>query len=228
MNKHSSNQDIQFGQGYQTLQGNIDYYRHDILKNSNRRNLNQGRMPQKLWPNGRPRGSLEKFSGHTRRKYVYIEPQGLYAGIQGRSIQRQNRISTTTDVNKSLEQPYAQQPKEQAKSMSSEQIVKAIEKLSKRFGVPFTMKGHKEQFVNYVNNSKELKETLTKYTKKPQSLHYNSVPPTAPVDGVRMKVPLSNPFHNMSVKDSAEGIVNSKLFSSVEPLPVRKHLFAYM
>eukprot|EP00345_Euplotes_harpa_P012816 CAMPEP_0168349674 /NCGR_PEP_ID=MMETSP0213-20121227/20579_1 /TAXON_ID=151035 /ORGANISM="Euplotes harpa, Strain FSP1.4" /LENGTH=226 /DNA_ID=CAMNT_0008359705 /DNA_START=268 /DNA_END=949 /DNA_ORIENTATION=- len=226
MNKHSSNQDIQFGQGYQTLQGNIDYYRHDILKNSNRRNLNQGRMPQKLWPNGRPRGSLEKFS----------VPQEVRVHRATRTLRGDPRKVDPEakpdlhhdDVNKSLEQPYAQQPKEQAKSMSSEQIVKAIEKLSKRFGVPFTMKGHKEQFVNYVNNSKELRETLTKYTKKPQSLHYNSVPPTAPVDGVRMKVPLSYPFHNMSVKDSAEGIVNSKLFSSVEPLPVRKHLFAYM
>ena len=100
MNKHSSNQEfVQIDSlGYQTLQGNINFYRKDILKGSPRRNINNLGLPQKIWSSGRPRGSLERFNGQPKTKNLYVEPQGLYSGIQGISIQPHQRDYKTLDV----------------------------------------------------------------------------------------------------------------------------------
>ena len=68
MNKQSSDREfiIQNSSGYKTLQNNINAYRTDIQKYSPRRIVNQSSQQHKIWSSGRPRGSLEKFSGYSK------------------------------------------------------------------------------------------------------------------------------------------------------------------
>ena len=174
INKQGSNPNFGIGSsGFQTLQNNLDYIRSDS-QTGTRRNLNRAGIPQKYWPNGRPRGSLERHTGNNLRgKYTRIQ-QSLYSGIQGTSIRRSNRMSTSNNYQKSLLKS-AEKPGE--KTFTKEDILFAVEKLSTLYGTPFTVQGHKEKLVNEITKNPELKRTLfTSTTERRTEKPYFSVP----------------------------------------------------
>lgn len=225
INKNSSNQDLipVDSLGYNELKGTSGFYPQDILKNYDRRNLNQLGLPQKLWSSGRPRGSLERFSGQPRSKNLFIEPQGLYSGIQGTSLLPHHRDLKTLEVmntHEKLQEP--QSTKEQTKSIPNEQLLKAIEKLSKKFGTPFNIHGHKEEFVNIISNDKTLQAKFIKFNSKPKSLHVTA-PPTANEN--RKDLIIKNPLSNLNVKELA---INNEAIRADQQLPHRKYLLTYL
>ena len=87
LNKHSSNHKIRKIYEYNkhsTLQCNLEDYSYDNKLISNRR-INNFDTSQKYWPNGCPRGSLEK-SSNKNFEYGLWKDKGLYIGVQGKSI----------------------------------------------------------------------------------------------------------------------------------------------
>ena len=171
LNKYSSDQEFKIigSSGYQTLQNNLNVYRTDFQKYSPRREINQFRQQQKIWSTGRPRGSLEKFSGHSKKRFFYVEPQNLYVGVQGISLQKHHRLSGTAEVNRSVEKHY--EPMniiETSRSVNNAQLLKAIEIVSKKFGTPFQIEGHREEFYKYISNDKSLQDKLIKVNVKPK------------------------------------------------------------
>jgi hypothetical protein len=224
MSKHSSDNDFRPIQvGYQTLQTNPDFYSNKL---TGRRNLNIMGMPQKYWPNGRPRGSLERFSSHAKNKYKRLEAQDLQSGIQGTSIQRQHRISTTTDVNKHLERS-AEKPVKP--TMSNDQILFAIERLSHKFGTPFTLKGHKEEFINQVTQNAELRDKLLDFNHSNNHNHnrsHFSVPASG--ENSRPSLTTFNPLHNLSAKKCTNLLYSPGFLPNPDGTPNKKYLLSYM
>ena len=170
LNKHSSNHEIRTIYEYDkhsTLQSNIDGYRYDN-KWISRRQFNNYDTPQKYWPNGRPRGSLERFS-NKNSKYVRLANQGLYTGIQGTSIKRNSRMPFSHGSSRQAEHKSANQASRQP--MNSDQLLLTIEKLSHKFGTPFKLDGHKEQFVQYLRENQSLREKLLDFQEKTNRSH---------------------------------------------------------
>lgn len=201
-NQHSSNQDIKGVEstGYLTLQGSGDPYRRGTQKYSPRRVLRNVGQPQKIWSTGRPRGSLERFSGNMRKRFYYVEPQSLYVGVQGISLQRHHRAPGTADVNRSTEKYY--EPKniiELDKSIDDKQLLNAIEKVSRKFGTPFQINGHREEFFRHVQGDRSLQERIINIDSKTKSKPISTLQSK---DMTNQNIFAFNDHHNLSVKES--------------------------
>ena len=224
-NQYSSNQDIKGidNEGYQTLQGNLNINRNGTQKYSPRRVINSIAQPNKVWPTGRPRGSLERFSGNTRRRFYYVEPQSLYVGVQGISLQRHHRLSGTADVNRSAEKYY--EPKnviEVDKSINEKQLLNAIEKVSRKFGTPFQINANREEFYKYILNDKSLQDKFSNIGSKSKSIH-SSVQPSR--EETQQNMFISNNLHNLSVKESY--VTNYSSVNQETMLPNKKYFSNY-
>ena len=171
--------------GFQTLQNNLDYFRHETNLRS-RRQLNKFGIPQKYWPNGRPRGSLERHTGNNLRgKYTRIQ-QSLHSGIQGTSISRKNRLSTSNEYDNNLLKSVKKKL-----TLSKGEILRAVEKLSALYGTPFTIQGHKEKLVSIISKSPELKKSLIQSEDIKDKTHFSvpsSVMKSRPNDENPLKV----------------------------------------
>lgn len=225
LNKNSSNQDLiavdpMINQG---IKQNAGFYEYDIIQNIGKRNINQLGLPQKVWSSGRPRGSLERFSGQTRSKNFYIEPQGIYSGIHGISILPHHRDLKTvesTNIREKLQQSPVAKPENRANP--NDQLLKAIERLSKKFGTPFNIHGHKEEFVNIISNDKTLQAKFIKFNAKPKSLQMTA-PQTASEN--MKELIIRNPLNNANVK---ELVANGEALRAEQQLPHRKYLLTYL
>jgi hypothetical protein len=225
LNNHGSNEDFIPLQtdGFSTLQGNLDLYRKSG-KLLTRRQIQKIWVPQKYWPNGRPRGSLERTSAGYKNKYWDYQTQGLQSGIQGKSLQRHHRISSSIENQQKLHHSSLDSPPHPR--LSGDQLLLAIEKLSSKFGTPFTVKGHKEQFVNYINKDPFLKENLLAQLSGHQNKSHFSVPMS--MEKSRPTLMTKNPMSNITVKKSSPGIHISSYLPSADGVPNKKYLVNYM
>lgn len=223
MDQNNSNNELLYvNPGVQSLQNNLNGYRNGS-KMTSRRQLQGLGMPMKYWPNGRPRGSLERFSSTKKYRSIKHEEQGLSAGIQGTSIQRKHRFGTSIEDNHPVNRS---QDKAKIKTMSNEQILSAIEKLSQKFGTPFVLKGHKEEFARQITSNEELKDTLLNYNHHKSNHSHFSVPSS----GSKMRPVLTskNPFHNISVKQSSTISTVPSILPLTDAVPNKKYLLSYM
>lgn len=199
----------------------LQYHKYNpVFSSSKPLAQSKGEIPQFLVYNYQNSNNL--FSSHVKNKYKRLETQGLQSGIQGKSIQRQQRISTTTDINKQIEQSTEKPVKPK---MSNDQILFAIERLSSKFGTPFTIKGHKEEFINQVSQNTELRNKLLDYNHKNNRFHF-SVPASG--ENSRPSLATLNPLHNLSAKKCTNLLYSPGFLPNPDGTPNKKYLLSYM
>jgi len=237
LNKNGQNKEfINIPPGLKTLQGNVNYYRNGSSGLS-RRLIQKFGVAQKYWPNGRPRGSLERLSNNYRSTITDYHNPAMQVGIQGHSLRRHHRISTSIDTNQRTMQQLGSDSNQ---SVSNAQILKAIENLSNKYGTPFTVEGHKEKFIDHIRKDSVLRENLLSLSEikpmetiKPiQSIinkeekGYFSVPASA--EKSRAKLVTRNPMKNITVKKSAPKLQAVNYVPSADGSPNKKYLVHYM
>lgn len=221
---NSDNQFTPVRTGFQSLQSNLDYFRVDE-NGISRRLINKYGIPQKHWPNGRPRGSLERHTGNSLRgKYMRVE-QGLGVGIQGMAMTRQNRIFTGQEPVKH-NKLFKSNEKLKKQSFTQDEVLSAVEKLCAKYGTPITLKGHKEAILNQINNNEELRHTLLSSNRNSKKSYF-SVPSSNQKERTSAEVlPPMQSIQSYQFKEIQHA--KSIYLASSDGVPSKKYLLSYM
>ena len=93
----------------------------------------------------------------------------MYTGILGKSIKRNNRVPFPHSSSRTPQYKLANQRSRPI--MDSDQLLLTIERLSQKFGTPFKIDGHREQFVKYLKVNQPLREKFLDHQEKTNHSH---------------------------------------------------------
>lgn len=108
----------------------------------------------------------------------------------------------------------------------------AIEALSKKFGTPFKMQGHKEQFIQYIEQNSALKEQIISHTEMSNrstiSLPKSITMPKQDIIPKQDPMTITQHFQSLNVSNKIEPPKSSGTYYSNEIIPHKKFLIDYM